>query len=291
MSRSPGTTAAALLAIALTASGCAYKFLFWERNVWQDTRGIFAMVEPADAELYRELLPEQFSVPDQPMVGLYVAHFADTEPWPITPTEFLFPYFEATVLLRCVYQGRIGWHSLVMPVSTEAAMIAGRRLGFPKYVANEIFLKPTENGWYGAVVHEGKERISLRFTSTSLSALGALTPVQEEFVKGRGDAELKGPIILLKPPGEGPEVNVLPSSPPPLVARETGVVRISLSEPYDGLVPDGTVAPGLYQRFTLAEGGGPSWTVIGLFFAVVAYLTWFLLRKLKARRAAGAPAS
>jgi hypothetical protein len=225
------------------------------------------------------------------MVGLYVVHFADTEPWPITPTKFLFPYFEATVLLRCDYQGRIGWHSLVMPVSTEASMIAGRRIGFPKYVADEIFLKPTEDGWYGAAVHEGRDRISLRFTSTSSSELGTLTPLQEEFVNGRGDAELKGPIILLKPPGEGPEVNVLPSSPPPLVTRETGAVRIRLTEPYDGLVPDGTVAPGLYQRFTLAEGGGPSWAVIGLFFAVVAGLIWLLLRKLKARRAAGAPPS
>jgi hypothetical protein len=54
MSWSLGKAAAALLAIAMAASGCSYKFLFWERNVWQDAEGIFAMVEPADAELYRD---------------------------------------------------------------------------------------------------------------------------------------------------------------------------------------------------------------------------------------------
>jgi hypothetical protein len=113
MSRSLGKTAAALLVVATNAGGCSYKFLFWERNVWQDTQGIFAMVEAADAELYRELLPEQFSVPDQPIVGLYGVHFADTEPWPINLTQFLFPYFEATVLLRCKYEGRVGWHSAI----------------------------------------------------------------------------------------------------------------------------------------------------------------------------------
>jgi hypothetical protein len=39
-------------------------------------------------------------------------------------------------------------------------------------------------------------------------------------------------------------------------------VQISLSEPYDRLVPGGTVAVGLYQRFTLPGGGGPPWIVV-----------------------------
>lgn len=277
---------AAAAAIVTLVGGCSYRVLSWERNIWQDTRGIFTMVEPVDLELYRELLPPQFSVPDQPMVGLYVVHFTDTEPWPITVTEYLFPYYEATVLLRCEYDGQTGWYSHVMPVSTEAAMIGGRRMGFPKYVADAMLLESTEDGWYGAALHEGGNRISLRFTAMPVSELGALTALQEDFVNGRGDAaNLRGPIILLKPPAEGPEVNVLPCSPPPLAERQAGSVRISLSEPYDRLVPDGTVAPGLYQRYTLPDGGGPPWIVVGLALAALVGLTRWLLHRRRARRA------
>jgi hypothetical protein len=277
------------LAISMLAAGCSYKFLFWERNIWQDTYGIFTMVEPADLELYRELLPASFSMPDQPMVGVYLVHFVDTEPWPMTPTKFLFPYYEATILLRCDYEGQIGWYSHVMPVSTEAAMIGGHRLGFPKYVADEWVLRPTEDGWFGAAVHEGRNRITLRFSAKPVSGLEKLTPLEQEFADGRGDAaNLVGPVILLVPPGVGPEVNVIPCSPPPLADRQVGSVRINLSEPYDGLVPDGTVAAGLYQRFTLPGGGGPSWTVIGLFFAALVGLGWWIVRSRKARRAAAA---
>jgi len=279
--------AVAAAVVGTLLGGCSYQVLFWERNVWQDTRAIFAIVEPADLGLYRELLPLQFSMPDQPMVGLYVADFVDTEPWPITATELLFPYFEASVLLRCEYQGQIGWYSHVMPVSTEAAMIGGRRLGFPKYVADEIRLEPIAEGWQGSVVHEGQERLSLRFAGVPLDALGPLSPLEEEFAGGRSDAaNLREPIILLNPPGEGPEVNVLPVSPPPLAERRAGSVQISLGEPYHRLVPAGTVAVGLYQRFTLPGGGGPPWIVVGLFLAALVVLTWWTLRRLRARRRA-----
>ena len=111
-----------------------------------------------------------------------------------------------------------------------------------------------------------------------------LTHLQHEFVNGRGDADLKGPVILLIPPGKGPEINVITTSPPPLAARESGAVRIELARPYDGLVPDGTVAPGLYQRFTLAGGGGPSWTSIVAFFAGLCCVMWVFFRKWRSRR-------
>jgi hypothetical protein len=276
---------AAAVAVGVLLGGCSYQVLFWERNIWQDTKAIFAIVEPADLGLYRELLPQQFSMPDQPMVGLYVADFVDTEPWPITATELLFPYFEASVLLRCEYEGQVGWYSHVMPVSTEAAMIGGRRLGFPKYIADEIRLGPTAEGWQGAVVHEGQERLSLRFAEVPLDQLGPLSPLEEEFVSGSGDAaNLREPIILLDPPGEGPGVNVLPVSPPPLAERRAGSVQVSLSEPYHRLVLPGTVAVGLYQRFTLPGGGGPPWIVVVLFLAALIGLTWWMLRRLRARR-------
>jgi len=277
-------TAVTATAVMLIAGGCSYRVFFWERNIWQDTHGIFALVEPADSELYRKMLPPQFAVPDQPMVGIYLVHFVDTEPWPITLTEYLLPYHEATILLRCVHDGRTGWYSHVMPVSTTAAMIGGRRMGFPKYVADEIRLERTTGGWLGSVTHEGETKISMRFNNRPVDQLGPLTTVQKEFVSGDGDAaNLRGPIILLKPPGEGPEVNVLPCSPPPLAERQAGTVEIELVAPYDGLVPAGTVAPGLYQRFTLTESG-PPWSIATLFVVVMIGTTSWLARRVMSRR-------
>jgi len=287
MTRLTPRLVAAVVATAMFAGGCSYRFLFWERNIWQDSVGIFTMVKPADLELYRELLPEQFGVPPQPMVGVYVVHFADTEPWPMTLTKFLFPYFEATILLRCEYQGQIGWYSHVMPVSTEAAMIGGHRLGFPKYVADEISLNPTEDGWVGAAVHEGESRIELVFTEMPVADIEAPTSLERDFINGLGDAaNLVGPLILLIPPSQGPEVNVARCSPPPLADRRAGLVQISLSEPYDRLVPEGTAAPGLFQRFTLEGGGGPSWTVIVVFLIALVGLVWWLSR-IRSRRRVG----
>ncbi|MCP4118417.1 MAG: acetoacetate decarboxylase family protein [Desulfobacteraceae bacterium] len=52
-------------------------------------------------------------------------------------TKPLGPYLEASIFLRCKYMDQTGWHSLTMPVTTEAANIGGRRLGFPKYVADK----------------------------------------------------------------------------------------------------------------------------------------------------------
>ncbi len=231
--------------------GCAYKVLFWERNMWEDLQGIITMVEPKDLALYRELLPEQFAMPDQPMVGIFVLDYMDTEPWMITFTKVLRPYLESSIFLRCKYKDQVGWHSLTMPVTDEAANIGGRRLGFPKYVADSIVLEKTDTGWKGIVEHQGKRPIALEFTPKPLAEIGTLVPIHDEFMKGDGDAKLKGPVILLDPPGEGPKVRVLPCSPPSLAIKETGMVKIILAAPWNGLVPDETVSPGLFERFTL----------------------------------------
>jgi hypothetical protein len=175
-----------------------------------------------------------------------------------------------------------------MPVSTTAAMIGGRRMGFPKYVADDIRLEKTPGGWLGRVTHDDETRISMRFSDRPANQLGPLARVQEEFVNGTGDAaNLKGPIILLKPPGVGPEVNVISCSPPPLAERQSGVVEIALGSPYDGLVPVGTVAPALYQRFTLTETG-PPWIILLLLVAAVVASMWWLAGRIRARRSSRA---
>ncbi len=275
-----------MLALAiLLISGCSYRFLFWERNIWQDIHGIFAIKAPDDPDLYRQLLPEQFSLPEEPMVGVFIADYMDTEPWPITPFKFLGPYLESAIFLRCHYKEQTGWYCAYMAVSTEAAKIGGRRLGFPKFVADRMTLERMDEGWIGATGHEGRVQMRMRFVATPLGALDGLSPFQQEFMNGRGAAELKGPVLLLIPPSEGPEVNVVPCSPPPLAARETGLVTIDLAAPYDGLLAPGTVAPGLYQRFTVGPESGPSGFLSVFFAALLGGLVGLLIRVVRKRRA------
>ena len=103
-----------LIGIILISS-CAYEVLFWERNIWQDFHGIFTIAETSNVELYRQLLHKQFSIPDHPMVGIFVIDYMDTERWPITPTKILGPYLEASIFLRCNYNNQTGWYCLLCP--------------------------------------------------------------------------------------------------------------------------------------------------------------------------------
>ncbi len=66
------------------------------------TRRLMTTLAPVDLELYRSLLPEQFDMPDQPLVVVTVADYYDV-------TLPLVPYREGYVLLQCKYQGRTGW--------------------------------------------------------------------------------------------------------------------------------------------------------------------------------------
>ena len=104
--RSRGSLIVVGLSLVVLLCGCRYGFLFWEHNIWRDFHGVFTIVEPADLSAYRELLPPQFSLPDEPLVGVYVADFTDVERWPITATKWLGPYLEAAVFLRADYQDR-----------------------------------------------------------------------------------------------------------------------------------------------------------------------------------------
>ena len=114
---------------------------------------------PADLELYRSLLPEQFDMPDQPLVVVTVADYYDV-------TLPLVPYREGYVLLQCKYQGRTGWYTYTMPVDDKTANDGGRAIGFNKYVADEITLEEQDGIWTGRVVHGGRTVMEIVFTAT-----------------------------------------------------------------------------------------------------------------------------
>ncbi len=258
-----------LLLVILLCQGCTYNLLFWECNIWQEFEGIFVIEEPANLDVYRQLLPEQFNLPDAPMVGMFIIDYIDTEHWPMTPTKFLTPYLESAIFLRCDFNGTEGWYCSYMAVTTEAALIGGHRLGFPKILADSIGFKQTEQGWSGSTMFENKEHIKLKMKTESKAVFTGLSSMQNDFINGNRISDLADTCILLRPPAVGPEVRVFSCSPPPLVKRETGLVTIHLAEPYMDLIWPGTVSPGLYQHFSLGQEQGPSGPTIALTLLIV----------------------
>jgi hypothetical protein len=208
-----------------------------ERRPWSflGQRGITTAFPPADIELYRALLPEQFGMPEQPLVAVSVVDYYDV----ILP---LVPYHEGFVAIQCEYQGQMGWHVLTMPVDDDRSRAGGSSIGFPKYVADEITLEEQEGGWTGRVFHDGRAVMEVAFTAEGEAATSTGS--------GRG-----ADVFQLVPPGEGPAVNGVKSVP----SGERTTVTISGSataqadagEPWAGLLnPEGGTAWASFEEVT-----------------------------------------
>lgn len=279
-----------VLVIAIfVCSGCTYNILFWERNIWTEFDGIFVIEEPDNLDKYASLLPESLNMPKVPMVGLFSADYFDTEHWPITMTKYLTPYLESAVFITCEYNGQDGWYCPYMAVTTEAALIGGHRLGYPKILADQIQFNKLETGWIGSTMVDDVEHMGLQLTIHPLDSLQKYSRTKVDFINGNEVSDLLFTTILLKPPAEGPEVVVFKMSPPPLVKRVPGLVTIRLGGPLEGLIESGTITPGLYQHYSMGSGQKPSGPVIALIllgllasFCVI-ILIW-VLRRIKGRR-------
>ena len=202
---------------------------------FQGQRGITTVFPPADLRLYRSLLPEQFDMPDQPLVAVSVVDYYDV-------TLPLVPYREGFVALQCKYQGRTGWHVVTMPVDDETANMGGRALGFPKYVADEITLEEQSGGWTGRVVHEGRTVMEMTFTA------------EGEPVTGASSAEGSASFQLV-PPGEGPAINaveIIHSGEQTTVATSgSATVKADAGEPWAGLLdPEGATIWASFEEVT-----------------------------------------
>ena len=275
--------------VIIVCSGCTYKILFWERNIWTEFDGIFAIEEPADLDKYASLLPESLNMPETPLVGMFYADYFDTERWPITLTKYLTPYLESALFIRCEYKGQEGWYCPYMAVTTEAALIGGHRLGYPKILADQILFNILEEGWSGSTLVDDVEHLGLQFTIQPLDSLQNYSAEKVEFVNGNEISDLQFTSILLKPPAEGPEVVVFSLTPPPLLKRIPGLVSIQLGGPLEGLVEQGAVTPALYQHFSMGSDQRPSGPLIalillGLFATFCVIILVWILRRLKMRR-------
>lgn len=225
------------------APGCGYKS-YQEKGMWQEFPGIYTAMEPADLELYRELLPDELDMPERPVVAFFIVDYVIVVPYPMGP------YLEGAVALSCKYRGEEGWHVLTMPVTTRVACEGGRAIGFPKYVADEITLGRSGDGIKGIVRHESKVRLSLQYTPGLTRDLKAH---EKEFMSSQV-SRMEAPVFQLVPPDKGPDLNRIALVPvvPPSWESEQGMVKIHISpdDPWAGLIPDGAVSPGLFQTFT-----------------------------------------
>lgn len=86
--------------------------------------GIFTAFEPGDLELYREILPENFSMPERPVVSLVNLDYNQANP--------VVRYKEGMVFLKGVgADGEEAWYVHSMPVETWLMLVMGR-LGIPQ---------------------------------------------------------------------------------------------------------------------------------------------------------------
>jgi hypothetical protein len=280
-----------LAIVIFVCSGCTYNILFWERNIWTEFDGIFVIEEPDNLDKYASLLPESLNMPKVPMVGMFCADYFDTEHWPITLTKYLGPYLESAIFITCEYNGQEGWYCPYMAVTTEAALIGGHRLGYPKILADQIIFNKFEEGWNGSTIVDNVEYLGLHFTIYPMDSLQKYSTTKVDFINGNEVSDLLFTTILLKPPAEGPEVVVFSMSPPSMVERLPGLVSIQLGGPIEGLIEPGTVTPGLYQHFSMGSGQKPSGPVIalillGLLGALCVLILVWILRIIKGRKSA-----
>ncbi len=209
------------------------------QNNFRASQSIGAIAAPEDLELYRRLLPQQFDLPDLPLVWVSIVDNTEVGPWPLTPYQLGF------ISLHCAYRGEEGFHPLTMPENKWVPIWAGRTMGYPKYMAHRISLERVGEGWRGEVVRKGASRLLLEFSPEKTEP--------PDWVKEGTHPEL-GPIFNLNPPGKGPRVQtvrtIVPEGAKPRqeVVEGTVVATIGASEPSWGLLKPGSTLYGTYVR-------------------------------------------
>jgi len=125
-------------------------------NMYREFDGIMVFYQPADTVVYRELLPEVFELPAEPLVQVFVIDYYKMAPWSLEP------YLEAAVFLLARYKGEEAWHCVTMPVTSEKARIGGvTRLGYPKVLA-EVTLDRKTPVYTGALKADGKTILEVK---------------------------------------------------------------------------------------------------------------------------------
>lgn len=202
--------------------------------------GIFVALEPADLDLYRALLPENFSMPEQPIVSLVNLDY--NQPNPIVR------YKEGMVMLNAVAaNGTQTWYVHSMPVEDWLMLAMGHDWGFRKQLFDMTVTKEKTT----VMQKDGSLYMSLELTGEPwTNEADAVIP--ERGIGGVDDMSVvypRNPELVLRFHSHG-QVRALDET--------KGMVKITVGSGVDwaGLVPEDAVAPGLYQRYVRGMGNG-----------------------------------
>lgn len=121
---------------------------------YEENEGIFIFYKTEDEELYRELLPEEFDMPDELTVHLFIMDFYEID----SSAE---PYKEMSISLLGELDGEEIWHCIYMPVTSQQSMIAGvLGLGLPKTIGDIEFIR-AESSYSGTVLDENNRTATI----------------------------------------------------------------------------------------------------------------------------------
>lgn len=211
-------------------------------GLFRELEGLKTNFETKDPSLYRKLLPKPFAMPSRPVVMIYVVDFIRVR-WPLTMAR----YQEWSVLLKSVWKREEGWHAVTMPITSWIAMLAGRLIGFPKYVTDEITLARRGETRVATAKYKSVVQLALEFhlgTTRRLASWEKELAENEEF--------FQMPAHQLVPPGRGPRVLKVIGRhvTQPKWTLEHGMIRVRVdpSESWAGLVPDEGEFPGTYHH-------------------------------------------
>lgn len=209
-----------------------------KEGILKELQGIYVITDLINNDLYAKLLPEPFSMPETPKVMVVITNYTD-----VANYMGMSPYQEGYVSLLCKYNGELGWHAITMPVTKWVPMKAGRAMGFPKYIADEITLNFSGNQWHGKVHHDGTDKLSLSFTENT-SSKSSIPPQTENW--------LRMPVLQLLPSNEGFVVNRINTEQKieSSISEDAGFVFIKIDpkSPWAGLVSEDTSHPGVFLR-------------------------------------------
>ncbi|MDP7597045.1 MAG: hypothetical protein QGI68_15975 [Pseudomonadales bacterium] len=202
--------------------------------------GIFVAIEPSDLDLYRALLPVNFAMPERPILSLVNLDY--NQPNPIVR------YKEGMVMLSAVgADGKQTWYVHSMPVETWLMLAMGHDWGFRK----DLFDMMVSRDKTTVLKKNGDLYMSLELTEDSwIDDSAAIIPSgQTGGITNMSVVYPRNPKLVLRFSSDGQRR---------ALDEDKKMVKITVNRDVDwaGLVPQGSVAPGLYQRFI--TGGGDS---------------------------------
>jgi hypothetical protein len=122
--------------VVILAVGLLERPGYGQGNEYEEYDGVMLFYTPKDTTTYRELLPNVFDLPDQPLVEVFDIDYYKMASWSLEP------YREIGVFLLAKYKGEEIWHCITMPVTSERARIGGiKNLGYPKVLAEVNFVR------------------------------------------------------------------------------------------------------------------------------------------------------